>query len=41
MSSSCGVISIEYCELLDRGVQKKKLLDWLKYKYKYKKILKH
>ena len=25
MSGSCGVISVEYCELLDGGVQKKKL----------------
>ena len=27
MSGSCGVISVEYCELLDRGVKKKVLLN--------------
>ena len=27
MSGSCGVISVEYYELLDGGVQKNKLLD--------------
>ena len=34
MSGSCGVISVQYCKLLDGGVQKKIIARWRRHYFK-------